>query len=108
MYCNYELINHLFLDLFTSEEQDKIKEIVYNYYLRLGSPRSRKLSRHSYFKSQRVKYKFVYSYCPKCKKFGLLLYSLRRAALGNIRFCVNCGESNIQYRFSTGLRLHTL
>lgn len=97
------MINSSFLEQFTFDEQEKLKDIVYGYYVRCGSRRSRKLDRHQYFVSQHVKYKFVYAYCPRCKSFGLLLYPFKKSALDEIKYCVRCGESNIQYRFTTGL-----
>lgn len=103
MYCNFELIDDSFLELFTFKEREIIEDIIYDYYTRCGSKYSVKLEKSQYFKSRHVKYRFVYTCCPKCKTCGLLLYPFKKSGLSELKYCVHCGESNIQFRFSTGL-----
>lgn len=103
MYCNFALIDDEFLSLFAPDEQNKIKDTVYAYYLQCGRDKSKKLSMEHYFSSSHVKYKFVYTYCPKCKKSGILLFPFKKSGLSDLKYCAHCGESNISHRFSTGL-----
>ena len=102
MYCNFVLIDNNFLQFFSQTEQENIKEKVYDYYLQCGKSKTKKLSIEDYFKSTHVKYKFVYTYCPKCKESGIILFPFKKNGLGDLKYCASCGEGNISYRFQTG------
>lgn len=101
LYSNFFLVDDAFLNMFGENERKVLANFAYSMYRKCGNPRSKRLSLEEYFCSTQRRYSVVYTFCPKCKKDGFLLSLGNKQAQG-LKYCPNCGEPNISYRFRTG------
>lgn len=104
MYSGFIEINNSFLSNFKAEDQVVIKNAIYSHYLRCGTGKriGRKIPIDDYFSSHHTKYKFIYFYCPKCKKSGVLVLRTPPFSPDQLKFCCSCGLSNPFYKYEIG------
>ena len=102
MYSNYFAVDLDFINHFEDEQREQISDFAYSIYCKCLRPKSKKLSKDDYLKSNRVHYSLAYTYCPKCKRKGFIINHLTKKYTQGFKFCPSCGEPNITHRFTVG------
>ncbi len=102
MYANYFLINQAFLDRVSDKDRQLISDYAYSQYVKLHRNKYNLLSKSEFFLSNRTRTVITYLYCPKCKENSFVVMHSGHKAAHGLKFCHQCGEPSIDYRFSTG------